>query len=132
MIRMRALSTFKGAEGFVVRGSEFETSERRAKVLKRRKLAEEVVGPEEDKSVGPGEMKGDNEEVDDSKELLDGKKFKVADLEEVAKLLEMSGVSGLNKDELIKLVSEELSDMGFDNLGQVTKEEVVEGIRDRG
>ncbi|WP_156924195.1 hypothetical protein [Halonatronum saccharophilum] len=81
MIRMRALGTFKGIEGFVVRGSEFETSERRAKVLKRRKLAEEVFGPEEDKAVGPGEMKGDNEEVDDSKELLNGKKFKVADLE---------------------------------------------------
>ncbi|WP_408955820.1 hypothetical protein [Natroniella sp. ANB-PHB2] len=125
MVRMRALSTFKGVEGFVIRGSEFETSERRAKVLKRRKLAVEI----EDKAVGPSEIKEDNKEIDDSEELLDGKKFKVADLEEVAKLLEMSGFSGLNKGELIKEVSEQLLKKGFSELLGMSKEDVIKEIK---
>ncbi|PRX16930.1 hypothetical protein BX659_1591, partial [Orenia metallireducens] len=33
MTMMKALSTFKGVEGFISRGKEFETSERRASVL---------------------------------------------------------------------------------------------------
>ncbi|WP_026188953.1 hypothetical protein [Orenia marismortui] len=60
--------------------------------------------------------------------LLDKEKYKVADLEEVAKLLEMSGYSGLNKDELLKKVSEEILKRGISDLATIDKEELIELI----
>ena len=134
MAMMKALSTFKGVEGFISRGKEFETSERRASVLERKKLAEKVI-PKENKMIEPSESKDkddENKETEkkgnENNELLDKKKYKVDDLEEIAKLLEMSGYSGLNKDELLKEVSEELLKREISDLANIDKEELIELI----
>ncbi len=130
MVMMKALSTFKGVEGFVCRGNEFETSERRAEVLKRRKLAEVIV-PKEHKVIEPSELKDKNNDEKDKEEknLLDKEKYKVSDLEEVAKLLDMSGYSSLNKDELLKEVSEALQARGINDLASLDKEELINKIK---
>ena len=135
---MKALSTFKGVEGFISRGKEFETSERRASVLERKKLAEKIV-PKENKMIEPSEHKDEDNEGkkaekkgNEDNELLDKKKYKVDDLEEIAKLLEISGYSGLNKDELLKEVSEELLKREISNLANIDKEELIQRIEDKG
>lgn len=135
-IKMIALNTFRGVEGFICRGTEFLTSERRAEILKRGKLAERIM-PEENKMMEPKEFKSEDEgekekkEVDNVSVLLDEDKYKVSDLEDLAKLLEMSGYSGLNKGQLLKRVSEELVARGISDFGGMDKEKVVEVLRDK-
>lgn len=124
MIKMIALSTFKGVEGFIITGREFEATERRADFLERRGLAKRF-GPANNKINNPLENKGG--EV----ALLADDKYTVADLEEVAKLLELSGYSGLKKEEFINMVSKELGVLGIEDLGEIDKDSLIEIINER-
>lgn len=128
--KMIALGTFKGVEGFIIRGNKFETTERRAKVLKRKKLAQQVI-PAENKMINPDEKK-DSNGGDEESNLLNEENYKVSDLEEVAKLLNMSGYSSLNKENLLKEISDELLKRNISDLNTIgKKEELINLIKDK-
>lgn len=89
-IKLKAVMTFEGIEGFVRKGQVFEVSsqERADKLVKTLKFAEHV---DQDTAV------------DQEKPLKD---YTVKELKEKAKDLHIDGYSGLVKDELISAIEE--------------------------
>lgn len=93
----------------------------------------EEIEQEESKEQGNEKVeKQENEQEDEAEELLDGEEFGVRDLKDICRteLVDVTGYSKMKKNDLLLEVSEELHNLGIDNLPDKTKNELMKQLKE--